>query len=266
MYINYVVCPKCSALYEYKDCVITRANGELESKTCCHVATPNHPSVPKEKHAAVLKQKQKNTVVLVPCKVYPYQSRIGTLQKFLKWAEFLEACEHCRNRPTSDSFLGDIYDGEFWKFFKSDAAGRFLSTTHSYLLSMNIDRFQPFIHGTTYSVGAIYLTIQNLPWHIRYRQENIILLAVVPGPEEPKLHMNSYLTPLIEELHKLWNGVLLTAALPWGDMPVRIRAALSCVACDIPASRNVCGFLGHNAKLGCNKCLKVFSQRKNHRG
>ena len=34
--------------------------------------------------------------------------------------------------------------------------------------------------------------------------------------------------------------------------------ALSCIACDIPASRKVCGFVGHNARLGCNKCFKEF--------
>ena len=33
---------------------------------------------------------------------------------------------------------------------------------------------------------------------------------------------------------------------------------LLCVACDIPASRKVCGFLGHSATLGCSKCLKQF--------
>ena len=27
---------------------------------------------------------------------------------------------------------------------------------------------------------------------------------------------------------------------------------------DIPATRKLCGFLGHSAKLGCNKCLKEF--------
>ena len=37
-----------------------------------------------------------------------------------------------------------------------------------------------------------------------------------------------------------------------------IRLALTCVACDIPASCKLCGFLGHNAVLGCNKCLKPF--------
>lgn len=41
-----------------------------------------------------------------------------------------------------------------------------------------------------------------------------------------------------------------------------IRLALTCVACDIPASRKVCGFLGHRAKLGCNKCYKAFEHIK----
>ena len=39
---------------------------------------------------------------------------------------------------------------------------------------------------------------------------------------------------------------------------VRFRGALLYVACDIPVCRKVCGFLGHNANLGCSKCLKRF--------
>lgn len=38
----------------------------------------------------------------------------------------------------------------------------------------------------------------------------------------------------------------------------RVRCALLCVACDLPAGRKLCGFLGHSAKFGCSKCLKVF--------
>lgn len=41
-------------------------------------------------------------------------------------------------------------------------------------------------------------------------------------------------------------------------MQVNIHIALSCIACDIPASRKVSGFVGHNASLACNKCLKKF--------
>lgn len=39
---------------------------------------------------------------------------------------------------------------------------------------------------------------------------------------------------------------------------VCIKLALSCITCDIPATRKVCGFLSHNAAFGCNKCLKEF--------
>lgn len=31
-----------------------------------------------------------------------------------------------------------------------------------------------------------------------------------------------------------------------------------CIACDIPASRKVGGFLAHSARLGCNKCKREF--------
>ena len=41
-------------------------------------------------------------------------------------------------------------------------------------------------------------------------------------------------------------------------LPAIVRAALLCAACDIPASRKTCGFVGHNAHRGCSKCLQVF--------
>lgn len=42
------------------------------------------------------------------------------------------------------------------------------------------------------------------------------------------------------------------------NMPVLVRAALTCVACDTPAARKVCGFMGHSALKGFLKCLKSF--------
>lgn len=59
-----------------------------------------------------------------------------------------------------------------------------------------------------YSVGAIYLAIQNLPREERYKEENIILVGVLPGPSEPKLTVNSYLAPLVRDLKEAWlNGL-----------------------------------------------------------
>ena len=31
------------------------------------------------------------------------------------------------------------------------------------------------------------------------------------------------------------------------------------MSCDLPASKKGCGFLSHNAKYGCNKCMKAFA-------
>lgn len=112
---------------------------------------------------------------------------------------------------------------------------------------MNIDWFQPFTHSI-YSTGAIYLTIQNLPRNERYKIENIILVGVMPGPSEPRLTVNGYITPLVEELKEFWEGVVLPVQVRGTVLHLRVRLALSCVACDIPASRKLCGFLGHAAK------------------
>lgn len=45
-------------------------------------------------------------------------------------------------------------------------------------------------------------------------------------------------------------------------VPAFVRAALTCTCCDIPAGRNVSGFVGHNAHYGCSRCLKKFPYLK----
>ena len=88
------------------------------------------------------------------------------------------------------------------------------------------------------------MSIQNLPRHLRYKEENIILVDLIPGPSEPSLTINSYLTPLVQELKIAWETGF-TVQTSSGSY-ITIRLVLTCVSCDIPASRKVCGFLGHN--------------------
>lgn len=49
------------------------------------------------------------------------------------------------------------------------------------------------------------------------------LLGVIPGPSEPPLTVNSYLSPLVKELLQLWKGVELQ--LPGFNDKI-VRAAL----------------------------------------
>ena len=139
-------------------------------------------------------------MVYRPLKIYPYQSIKSAIAAFVRILSFIECCELWWRRSNfrESGYLADIYDGDIWSKYRT-----FLDAPNNYLLTLNIDWFSPFVHGR-YSVGAIYLTIQNLPVSIRNKPENIILVGLIPGPNEPQLTLNSFLAPLIEELSTAW--------------------------------------------------------------
>ena len=74
---------------------------------------------------------------------------------------------------------------------------------------MNLDWFQPY-EETIYSTGVIYAVICNLPWDVRFKPENVLILGILLGPDEVKLHkVNHYLSPIITELESFWEGMNL---------------------------------------------------------
>ena len=97
----------------------------------------------------------------------------------------------------------------------------------------------------------IYFVLINLPRAIRFKCENVILAAVIPGPAEPSLTINSYLDPIINDLNKLWKGIEISGNT--------IHAALIAIGCDLPADRKIAGFLSYNANKGCSRCYCEFS-------
>jgi len=147
----------------------------------------------------------------------------------------------------------DVFDGRVWKEFLSFDGVPFLSVRSNYALQIN-DWFNPYKH-TQHSERAMYLTVLNLPHRERYLQENIILAGAIPGPKELSLVMNSFLKPLVDELKQLWRGVIMKNHV---GHSIVVRAALISCSCDIPASRKLCGFVGHNAFRGCSRCLLTF--------
>ena len=51
------------------------------------------------------------------------------------------------------------------------------------------------------------MSILNLPRESRFKQENTILVGLIPGPHEPSRDINTFLKPLVDDLLKLWEGV-----------------------------------------------------------
>ncbi|TBU31209.1 hypothetical protein BD311DRAFT_657062, partial [Dichomitus squalens] len=59
-----------------------------------------------------------------------------------------------------------------------------------------------------HSVGAVYITFNNLHRSVRYLQRNVHLLMVIPGPHEPSLEqLNHMLEPAVQELKIIYSGV-----------------------------------------------------------
>ena len=76
-----------------------------------------------------------------------------------------------------------------------------------------------------------------------------MLIGIIPGSHEPKLHINSFLKPLVDELQDFWAGVKLTVCTE--SSKNREGCYILYVTCDMPAGRKTCGFLSHTATLGC---------------
>lgn len=180
---------------------------------------------------------------------------IRGIENLLSKEDFLQHCEDWRGHTPSvpNGTYTDIYVGQVWKDFHYIGGSPFLARPGNLCLMLNIDWFNPY-DETQYSVGAIYLVVQNLPRSLRFKLENIILIGLMPGPTEPSLTVNTYLEPLIDDFCKLYHGIeVCHPHTACGK--VKIRVALSGVVCDLPATRKVCGFLGVNANKGCSKCL-----------
>ena len=101
----------------------------------------------------------------------------------------------------------------------------------------------------------MYAVVLNLPRAIRFKPENLLIIGIIPGPDEPTLVMNSYLKPMTDELFDLWeDGIVMEGSNSY--------AALICVACDRPAATKIGGFLVHSSSHACSYCCKKFSYIK----
>ena len=200
-------CPCCSAIYSLDSCIDKQSNGKTISKQCPFVRFPLHPQRQHRKPCTATLMKtvrtSAGTTALYPRMLYCYKSVTDSLQQLILHLGFLRR-EKWRTRLIQDNTMEDVYDGQVWKDFMQYDGRPFLSVPLNFAFSLNIDWFQPF-QRTNYSVGAIYLAVQNLPRKDRFLSENIILVGIISC--EPSKVINAILEPLVDDLLKLWEGV-----------------------------------------------------------
>ena len=249
LFEKFTVCRKCNSIYNMKTCIERPGVSKA-----CHFLEYTHS---KRCNTLLLKTVElaSKRRILYPYKVYCYQRVKDSLDRLFRQPNFADLCEHWKTRDVNVGILSDVYDGRMWKEYQYVSGKPFLASKFALAFSLNVDWFQPY-KLTQSSVGVLYLTILNLPRHLRNTQQFTLLVGIIPGPDEPKRDINSYLKPLVQELLSLWDGELMRVHS--FTEPQLVRGALICVACDLQASKKVAGFLGHTANLGCSRCLKVF--------
>ena len=268
---TYAVCPSCNKLYNIS---------EIRSTTgfkCNHMEFPNHPKRNLRKSCGTEVTKLVPTTSgysVKPKMVYPLPSLKAQIIAMYRRPEFESLLKKWANRDSEVDLYTDIYDGEIWKTFPSSVDNsaeqqQFFTpnTADSHLgIMINLDWFQPF-DSASYSTGAIYGMICNLPREVRFKKENMLILALLPGPDEVKLHkINHYLAPIVGELLEFWSGFDLPPSEnhPEGK---KIRLAVICCANDIPAARKLCGHI--SALAGCHRCYKranIVGRKLNYGG
>lgn len=278
--VDYLCCPRCHKLYRVGRGVTfihDRVDGSLRSLRCNGFLIKNHERKDQRvcnevlmRSTRVRKRSGATEAGMIPFMTYVHRPIKHRLCELLARPGFAAKCHQWRSRSVPSDMFGDIMDGAVWREFGTlslkDNDGKpirvpFLDEIdgHNYPLSIFVDWFQPW-RRVQYSVGVIFMSVLSLPREERNKKENVLLVGIIPGGSEKHMSLNPFLEPIVQdllELHPAGSGVTMaTHDKPEGT---RVTACLICGVCDLPASKKLAGFVGHNGNKGCSRCEKSWS-------
>lgn len=258
---SYICCPKCFALYEFN----SEASKLIEK--CTYKETPS--SVPCGRN--LYKNRYfKGRKYNVPVKKYTQHSLKKWLGRFMCRKDIESYLDHNPYETgAAQGEMKDMWDGpelqEFCgpdgePFVKKDGKGG------KYIFGLCMDGFNPYQNrqaGKKVSVSAIYMVCLNLPPSLRYKLENMFLVAIIPGPSSPSLHqINHLLDPLVDELLEFWNDGVRYSKTP-NHTGKLVNCALIPLISDLPALRQMIGFTSHSANKFCCFCFQTLDDIDN---
>ena len=246
----FVCCPTCFACYtlgsEYPDhCTATSSSGVCGTEL--------------RKTRTILGRER-----TFPTRLYVYHDFKEWLARLLCRPGMEEAMDKTLVSAVQNgdrSVIGDFHDTETLKKLELPDHKPFIDPDTSegrYVFSLCMDGFAPAGKGgsASVSVGAIYLACMNLPASIRYREENLYLCSIIPGPKHPSQEMiNPLLVSLVDDFIDLWNHGTRYSQLPHSRQGKTVRCMIGPLVCDMLAARQMAGFSGHGSDRFCSFCL-----------
>jgi hypothetical protein len=272
-FVNFSVCPSCHKLHSLDDIKQHTIQEQKAIKKCDHVQFPNNHRHSLQKYDTPLSEQKElgdSKIVNSSLLIYPMTNVKDQFLHMYQRPDFEKNLKLWADRTVNEEVLCDLYDGEIWKNFSHSGEvcdeeisneQKFFNKEHAddHLgIMINVDWFQPF-ERTIHSSGVIYGAICNLPRELRFKPENMLILGLMPDPNEASLHqINHYLALIVDQFQSFWEGVTLeqTFEHPSGRL---IKCAIIACCCDIPAARKLCGY--YSANVNCHRCLKVAKDR-----
>ncbi|XP_066271792.1 uncharacterized protein [Branchiostoma lanceolatum] len=175
-------------------------------------------------------------------------------------------CNHCRHLSNFHVFVGkdfhqaiirqrqrkkkhpsaieDITDGSIYNSIAE------LQDQRNISFIMNTDGIKVF-RSSNYGLWPVYLAINELPFRMRTRRENMVIAGLWFGEWKPVMRI--YLPPLAKSIKALADGFEVR---PPDTDPFVCRAFLVACSCDLQAKALVMDMTAHNGYHGCPKCLE----------
>ena len=111
--------------------------------------------------------------------------------------------DECRARYETTAIISDIWNG---KLIHELVERGLFANKSDISLSFHTDGVKLFKSRTAFHVWPLLLIINNLPPDQRFKKDNILLLGIIPGLNQPK-DIDSFSCPLVNELKELQAGI-----------------------------------------------------------
>lgn len=153
----------------------------------------------------------------------------------------------------------DYFDGDSYKKLKQQGL---FTGDHDVALAMFVDGFTSTKTSQSSKLNIVHLINLNLPPHIRYQDNYTFQVAVLPGPNNPKALLDTFLRPIIGELKTLASSGM--AVLVKGEEVCRAKVHLVMATGDLPASTDLAHHMTFSAKYGCRICETTTTREGYH--
>lgn len=153
----------------------------------------------------------------------------------------------------------DYFDGSAYKELVRQG---FFDGEDDIALAMFVDGFTSTKSSQSSKLNIVHFINLNLPPEVRYQENYTFQVAVLPGPNNPKSLLDTFLRPIIEELKILSTAGMVVSVDNTEVCKAKVHLVMA--TGDLPASTDLAHHMTFAAKYGCRICQTETTKVGNH--